>query len=64
MGCFRVQKRCRFCSSRTQPPNANSDGYSFRNLVSNPTVWGLPATFLKEGLGGVVADPFGSSLFV
>ena len=23
---------------------------------------GIPATFLREGLGGVIADPFGSSL--
>jgi SSS family solute:Na+ symporter len=34
----------------------------FATWFGSETVLGVPATFLKEGLGGVVADPFGSSL--
>jgi len=34
----------------------------FATWFGSETVLGIPATFLKEGLGGIVADPFGSSL--
>jgi SSS family transporter len=34
----------------------------FATWFGSETVLGIPATFLKEGLGGVVADPFGASL--
>uniref|UniRef100_UPI0004E1C3A4 sodium:solute symporter family transporter n=1 Tax=Ferrovum myxofaciens TaxID=416213 RepID=UPI0004E1C3A4 len=34
----------------------------FATWFGSETVLGIPATFLKEGLRGVVADPFGSSL--
>ncbi len=34
----------------------------FATWFGAETVLGVPATFLKEGLGGVVADPFGSSM--
>lgn len=34
----------------------------FATWFGAETVLGIPATFLKEGLGGVVADPFGSSM--
>ncbi len=34
----------------------------FATWFGSETVLGIPATFLKEGLSGVVADPFGSSL--
>src|SRR3954468_20857791 len=34
----------------------------FATWFGSETVLGIPATFLKEGLGGVVADPFGSSM--
>jgi Na+/proline symporter len=34
----------------------------FATWFGAETVLGIPATFLKEGLHGVVADPFGSSL--
>ncbi|KAF7600041.1 MAG: sodium:solute symporter [Candidatus Dactylopiibacterium carminicum] len=34
----------------------------FATWFGSETVLGIPATFLQEGLGGVVADPFGSSL--
>ena len=34
----------------------------FATWFGSETVRGIPATFLKEGLRGVVADPFGSSL--
>ncbi len=34
----------------------------FATWFGSETVLGIPATFLKEGLGGVVSDPFGSSL--
>lgn len=34
----------------------------FATWFGSETVLGIPATFLKDGLNGVVADPFGSSL--
>src|SRR5512137_482218 len=34
----------------------------FATWFGSETVLGIPATFLKEGFSGVVADPFGSSL--
>lgn len=34
----------------------------FATWFGSESVLGIPATFLKEGLGGIVADPFGSSL--
>lgn len=34
----------------------------FATWFGSETVLGIPATFLKEGLHGVVADPFGSAL--
>lgn len=34
----------------------------FATWFGSETVLGIPATFLKEGVHGVVADPFGSSL--
>jgi SSS family transporter len=34
----------------------------FATWFGSETVLGIPSTFLKEGLRGVVADPFGSSL--
>ncbi len=34
----------------------------FATWFGAEAVLGIPATFLKEGLGGVVADPFGSSM--
>ncbi|HSI24527.1 MAG TPA: sodium:solute symporter, partial [Methylotenera sp.] len=34
----------------------------FATWFGSETVLGIPSTFLQEGLHGVVADPFGSSL--
>jgi solute:Na+ symporter, SSS family len=34
----------------------------FATWFGSETVLGIPSAFIKEGLGGVVADPFGSSL--
>src|SRR4030088_1740762 len=34
----------------------------FATWFGSETVLGIPATFLREGMGGVIADPFGSSL--
>jgi SSS family solute:Na+ symporter len=34
----------------------------FATWFGAEAIFGIPATFVKEGLGGVVADPFGSSL--
>src|SRR5262249_52399338 len=34
----------------------------FATWFGSETVLGIPATFLREGLGGVIADPFGSSM--
>jgi SSS family solute:Na+ symporter len=37
-------------------------GTVFATWFGAESVFGVSATFLKEGLGGIVADPFGSSL--
>jgi len=34
----------------------------FATWFGSETVLGIPASFLKDGLAGVVADPFGSSM--
>jgi Na+/proline symporter len=34
----------------------------FATWFGSETVLGIPASFLKDGLGGVVADPFGASM--
>ena len=34
----------------------------FATWFGSETVLGIPATFIKEGFSGIVADPFGSSL--
>ena len=34
----------------------------FATWFGSETVLGIPATFIKDGLSGVIADPFGSSL--
>lgn len=34
----------------------------FATWFGSETVLGVPATFLKEGFGGIIADPFGASL--
>ena len=34
----------------------------FATWFGSETVLGIPATFLREGIGGVLADPFGSSM--
>jgi SSS family solute:Na+ symporter len=34
----------------------------FATWFGSETVLGIPATFLREGFGGILADPFGSSL--
>jgi solute:Na+ symporter, SSS family len=34
----------------------------FATWFGSETVLGIPATFLREGIGGVIADPFGSSM--
>lgn len=34
----------------------------FATWFGSETVLGIPATFLREGIGGILADPFGSSL--
>jgi hypothetical protein len=34
----------------------------FATWFGSETVLGIPATFIKDGLSGIIADPFGSSL--
>src|SRR5574343_906137 len=34
----------------------------FATWFGAEAIFGIPATFVQEGLGGVVADPFGSSM--
>jgi hypothetical protein len=34
----------------------------FATWFGSETVLGIPATFIKDGFSGIIADPFGSSL--
>ena len=60
--------RCRVKTRRiTWSPGAACRCYIitatvFATWFGSETVLGIPAKFLSEGLGGIIADPFGSSM--
>jgi solute:Na+ symporter, SSS family len=59
---LRVKNTADFAAAGHSLPLPIVTATVFATWFGSETVLGIPATFLKEGLGGVVSDPFGSSL--
>ena len=59
---LRVKNTADFAAAGHSLPLPIVTATVFATWFGSETVLGIPATFLKEGLGGVVADPFGSSM--
>ena len=59
---LRVKNTADFAAAGHSLPMPIVTATVFATWFGSETVLGIPATFLKEGLGGIVADPFGSSL--
>ena len=59
---IRVRNTADFAAAGHSLPLPIVTATVFATWFGSETVLGIPATFLKEGLGGIVADPFGSSL--
>ena len=59
---LRVRNTADFAAAGHSLPLPIVTATVFATWFGSETVLGIPATFLKEGLGGIVADPFGSSL--
>lgn len=59
---MRVKNTADFAAAGHSLPLPIVTATVFATWFGSETVLGIPATFLKEGLGGIVADPFGSSL--
>ncbi len=59
---LRVHSTADYAAAGHRMPLAVVTATVFATWFGSETVLGIPATFLQEGLHGVVADPFGSSL--
>ena len=59
---LRVKNTADFAAAGHSLPLPIVTATVFATWFGAEAVLGVPATFLKEGLGGVVADPFGSSM--
>ena len=59
---LRVNNTAAFAAAGHSLPLPIVTATVFATWFGSETVLGIPATFLKEGFGGIVADPFGSSL--
>ena len=59
---LRVKNTADFAAAGHSLPLPIVTATVFATWFGSETVLGVPATFLKEGLGGIVSDPFGSSL--
>lgn len=59
---LRVRNTADFAAAGHSLPLPIVTATVFATWFGSETVLGIPATFLKEGLGGIVSDPFGSSL--
>jgi Na+/proline symporter len=62
IAALRVKNTADFAAAGHSLPLPIVTATVFATWFGSETVLGIPATFLKEGLGGIVADPFGSSL--
>lgn len=59
---LRVKNAADFAAAGHSLPLPVVTATVFATWFGSEAVLGIPATFLKEGLGGIVSDPFGSSL--
>ncbi|MCC7005405.1 MAG: sodium:solute symporter family protein [Ottowia sp.] len=59
---MRVHNTTDFVAAGRQLPLYIVTATVFATWFGSEAVLGIPATFLQEGLGGIVADPFGSSM--
>lgn len=59
---LRVKNTADFAAAGHSLPLPIVTATVFATWFGSETVLGIPATFLKNGFGGIVADPFGSSL--
>ena len=59
---LRVKNTADFAAAGHSLPLPIVTATVFATWFGSETVLGIPATFLKDGLGGIVSDPFGSSL--
>jgi Na+/proline symporter len=59
---LRVKNTADFAAAGHSLPLPIVTATVFATWFGAETVLGIPATFLKEGLGGIVSDPFGSSM--
>ena len=59
---LRVKNTADFALAGRSLPLSIVTATVFATWFGSETVLGIPATFLREGLGGVVADPFGASM--
>ena len=62
LGCLARERHSRLAAAGHSLPLPIVTATVFATWFGSETVLGIPATFLKEGMGGIVADPFGSSL--
>ena len=59
---LRVKNTADFAAAGHSLPLPVVTATVFATWFGSETVLGIPAIFLKEGLGGIVSDPFGSSM--
>ena len=59
---MRVKNTADFAAAGHSLPLSIVTATVFATWFGSEAVLGIPATFMKEGLGGIVADPFGSSM--
>jgi len=59
---LRVKNTADFAAAGHSLPLPIVTATVFATWFGSETVLGIPATFLKEGLGGIVSDPFGSAM--
>ena len=59
---LRVKNTADFAAAGHSLPLPVVTATVFATWFGSEAVLGIPATFLQEGLGGIVSDPFGSSL--
>ncbi len=59
---LRVKNTADFAAAGHSLPMHIVTATVFANWFGSETVLGVPATFLKEGMQGIVSDPFGSSM--
>ena len=59
---MRVKNTADFAAAGQSLPMYIVTATVFATWFGSETVLGVPATFLKEGMGGIISDPFGSSM--